>query len=84
MGNGASPWPRLRWESLVGARGGANVYWKNEKENDMTIRGALTPATELVRQNGARFPNESEGYPRGYPRLANFLMAAFNEAAASS
>src|SRR5450432_3666724 len=28
----------------------------------MTIRGALTPATELARQNVARFPNESEEY----------------------
>jgi predicted dithiol-disulfide oxidoreductase (DUF899 family) len=28
----------------------------------MTIRGALTPATELARQNAARFPNESEEY----------------------
>jgi predicted dithiol-disulfide oxidoreductase (DUF899 family) len=28
----------------------------------MTIRGALAPATELARQNGARFPNESERY----------------------
>jgi predicted dithiol-disulfide oxidoreductase (DUF899 family) len=28
----------------------------------MTIRGALAPATEPARQNGARFPNESEGY----------------------
>jgi predicted dithiol-disulfide oxidoreductase (DUF899 family) len=28
----------------------------------MAIRGALAPATELARQNGARFPNESERY----------------------
>jgi predicted dithiol-disulfide oxidoreductase (DUF899 family) len=28
----------------------------------MTIRGALAPATELARQDGARFPNESEEY----------------------
>jgi predicted dithiol-disulfide oxidoreductase (DUF899 family) len=28
----------------------------------MTIRGALAPAIELARQNGARFPNESERY----------------------